>query len=548
MRGTEGRTLWRGRGLFVVLVLAAAALTFGLTAAVADEGEGEIVQPVDFSHTVLDAPAPVTNAVFGTAPAVKTGTAICTTATSNAANVNTDCESTPGPHNETSIAVNPTDHNNMIGGVNDYQLGLNPGGHVTETILSRAHVTFDGGKTWSNYPVNSNSAYQATGDPGVAFDAAGHAYYSTLGFRFVGPTNAQNPDILVGNSGDKGKTWAVARVAQGSGNFGSVGDLLDKPYIAAWGNGNAIVVFTDYRLAQKGSFVSAKIYSVVTHNGGKSWTQPTLISGSLDEAFFAVPTVAADGRIYVAFLNTTDLATGRDDYEVVEVSPSAGARLAGPFKVATVIDGFTDYPIAFGRQTYQDSLFRNGAAAGNITADPTNPAHLAVVWTDMRNSTTPAPANPYAATTNSDVILSESFDRGHTWSTPVAATLSGDQFQPWGAYDAAGTLRIGTFDRSGDAANHKYDYSLLTKTGPASFSRSVVTTTQSDPTTGDRWFAVTVNPAFPFATLFLGDYSNIAVVPGTTHVVAYWTDMRETACFPAGVCRKGEDAFFGFAS
>ena len=48
-------------------------------------------------------------------------------------------------------------------------------------------------------------------------------------------------------------------------------------------------------------------------------------------------------------------------------------RLAGPFKVATTIDGFTDYPIALGRQTYQDSIFRTWAA-GNITADPGNSA------------------------------------------------------------------------------------------------------------------------------------------------------------------------------
>ena len=32
-----------------------------------------------------------------------------------------------GPHNETSIAVNPTNPNNMIGGANDYQLGHQPG-------------------------------------------------------------------------------------------------------------------------------------------------------------------------------------------------------------------------------------------------------------------------------------------------------------------------------------------------------------------------------------------------------------------------------------
>ncbi len=57
-----------------------------------------------------------------------------------------------------------------------------------------------------------------------------------------------------------------------------------------------------------------------------------------------------------------------------------------------------------------------------------------------------------------------------------------------------------------------------------------------------------MNPDFPVRDRFLGDYSNIAVVPGTTHVVAYWTDLREQACFPAGVCGHGEDAYFAYAS
>jgi hypothetical protein len=118
---------------------------------------------------------------------------------------------------------------------------------------------------------------------------------------------------------------------------------------------------------------------------------------------------------------------------------------------------------------------------------------------------------------------------------------------PWGAFDASGTLRIGTFDRSGDSANHLYDYSLLTQTGPSSYSRSVVSTQSSDPTTGNRWFARTVDTDFPNATAFIGDYANIAVVPGTNHVVAYWADLREQACFPAGVCGHGEDAYFAYA-
>jgi hypothetical protein len=209
--------------------------------------------------------------------------------------------------------------------------------------------------------------------------------------------------------------------------------------------------------------------------------------------------------------------------------------------VATVIDGATDYPIALGRQTYQDSIFRSWAA-GNITADPTNPDHLAVVWSDMRNSSTPAPSDPYAAVTNSDVVVSESFDGGQTWSAAAAYAIPGDQFMPWGAFDASGTLRVGTFDRSYDAANHEYGYTVLNGT-PASYTSTQATTELSDPTTGDRWFAGTLNADFPFATSFLGDYSNIAVVPGTTSVVAYWTDMRNTVSF-AGRTGHGEDAYF----
>jgi hypothetical protein len=534
-----------GRRRRVLAALGATALMVGLVGgpALAEE-EGELVHPVDFVHSNLTE-APVAGGVFGSGPGRKVGDAICSTPTQTAANVNTDCEGT-GPHNETTIAVNPTNPLNMIAGANDYQLALNPGGHVTASTESRAHVTTDGGRTWTTYPLDATSTYQATGDPAIAFDAVGNAYYATLGFRFVGPVNALSPDIIVHVSKDGGVNWTSKRLAAGSGNFGSPGDLLDKEYVAAWGNGNAIVTYGDFRLGQKGSFINAKIYATVTHNAGATWTKPVVISGSLEEAFVSVPTASSDGRVFVAFLNTTDETTGRDDYEVVEVNPTTGARIAGPFKVATTIDGFTDYPIAFGRQTYEDSLFRSWAA-GNITADSTNAAHLAVVWSDMRNSQLPAPEDPYEADTNSDVIASQSFDSGRTWSTATAIARANDQFQPWAAYDTAGRLRIGFFDRAGDAANHTYGYTLATETaaGSLAFYFSELTTVRSDPTKNNRWFAGTLDPAFPFATTFIGDYSGIAATP-SGGVVATWTDLRNDVTF-AGATRKGEDMYFAAA-
>ena len=71
--------------------------------------------------------------------------------------------------------------------------------------------------------------------------------------------------------------------------------------------------------------MSARIHSSVTHDRGRTWSAPQVISGDLTQAFVSVPTVAADGRVYVAFLNTADLQTGRDDYEVVEVNALTGA-------------------------------------------------------------------------------------------------------------------------------------------------------------------------------------------------------------------------------
>lgn len=479
---------------------------------------------------------------------------ICTTA-SIAANVNTDCEE--GVHNETAIAVNPTNPQNMIAGANDYQITLSPGGTFQGTALSRARVTFDGGSTWTTYAIDFHGP-NFTGDPSIAFDADGRAYYTTLGFiESQSYGCCTNPDIMVATSADGGRNWTrSSRIAAGSGSSHGVGTVLDKEWVAAWGHGNAIVTWTQFNLGLYGRFITATIMAAVTHDGGVTWSAPTEISGSApfclsaaggttcNISYVAAPVVAADGSIYVSFLSLENRTNFRDQYLVVKLDPVSGQRVAGPYRVAEVFDGITDYPWNVdGRQTYHDSQFRSWAI-GNIAADPTNANHLAVIWSDMRNSVLPTPANPYAADTNSDIIISQSLDGGATWSAPVAIPAAGDQFMPWGVYDAGGRLRVGYFDRSYDPANHMYGYTLATENAPISlnFSTAQVTTALSDPTQHARFFAVTVNSAFPRATRFLGDYSNLAVIPGGG-IAALWTDMRLQSCF--GVrCGSGSDAFF----
>jgi hypothetical protein len=541
-----------GRRTFARAVIGATLIaSLAVTAMPVAAGDpDDVVLPV--THQKLSPLDPIS--VDGFTPG-GTGTrklASCTTDTSTAANVNTDC-GPAAPHNETSIAANPTDPSNIIGGANDYQLALAPGGVVYETIYSRAHVSTDGGHTWTDVPLTNQNAYTSTGDPAVAFDAAGRAYYATLGFTWSqNRACCTNPDVVVETSTDGGLHWGnQARVAAGTGYFTSPGTFNDKEYIAAWGDGNAIVTWTRFNDGQFGGYISSPIYASVTHDGGATWTKGREISGSAafcvgadgtstkcNQDQFSTPAVAADGSIYVSFLNYSNSSDGRDQYLVVKVDGDTGQRAAGPWRVGTIYDGFTDYPIANGRQTLQDSQFRTNPA-GNLSADPTDSNHLSVVWSDMRNGPATDP-DPYIATTNSDVIVADSTDGGLTWSVN-ALTRTNDQFQPWSAYDTDGNLRIGTFDRSYDADNHEYGYSLWTEGG----GWSQLTTTLSDPTQGDRWFSgVSPNADFPHPSSFIGDYSGIAA--NGSDVVALWTDMRVDTFFPNRT-GHGEDAFFAAA-
>jgi hypothetical protein len=476
---------------------------------------------------------------------------------SSSPNANTDCEGS-NPHNETSIAVNPTNPLNIIGGSNDYQ-EIDSGIYDYITAYSRAHVTFDGGRTWTMVPIRHNS-YPGAGDPAVAFDASGTAYMANVAFTWSqGLGCCTNGDIVVSTSKDGGKNWSDdVLVANGLGSAISSGIFNDKEYIAAWGYGNAIITWTVIYQNAQGVYIKSPIYASVTHDYGKTWSKGVEISGSApfcvgaagntgcDQDQGSVPVVAADGSIYVSFYSLADVVIYRDHMLVVKIDPVTGQRVAGPFNAGLMIDGITDYPVSrSNRQTYQDSEFRTWST-GNLAADPIDAKHLAIAWSDMRNSPLPANPDPYQAKTDSDIIVTQSFDGGVTWTAPVAIRVPGDQFMPWAAFDALGRLRIGYYDRSYDPANHKYGYTIATElsSGSLTFNTVQVSTALSDPTQGVLWHSATTNPNFPYATGFIGDYSGIAVLP--SGVAAFWTDLRDIACF-SGACRSGMDAYFGTA-
>jgi hypothetical protein len=308
---------------------------------------------------------------------------------------------------------------------------------------------------------------------------------------------------------------------------------------------------------------SAPMVAQASHDGGASWTAPAEISGSdptcvgltspnaCDQTWGNAIAVSPSGEVLATFYDTyeytPDGATnlGRTKHYSVMLDPSTGTRADGPNLIGQAYDGINegDFPVSVdGRQTLQDSELRL-LMQGNITADPTDATgnHFAVVWFDDRNASPPVPADPYAAVTNSDVIVSQTWDGGATWSAPTAIALPNDQFMPWAAYDSDGLLRVGFFDRSYDPANHAY--------ATPSRRRHIMGRSRSPRRRRRRcsrmeprnaWFATTVDPDFPRATRFIGDYSGIAAVG--SDVVVSWTDLRDQACLFGG-CAAGQGQY-----
>ena len=538
-------------------VAAAGTLVFAFLQTTAVRADSPVPTPLtrtEFGRRIL---GPIDPSIAGGGVSVyrNAPNPICTQTQADGAVHRTDCEGN-APDNETSIAVDPSNPSILLAAGNDYQLAITSGGQVKGFSFTRPQVSTDGGTTWVSHPIKY-TGNSSTGDPAVAIDAAGTQYVAALGFTYPqGPTvNAKNPDVLVAHSTDHGATWSTpASIALGSGQFNSPGIFNDKEMIAAWGNGNAIVTWTRFLGGYQGSYVQSPIYASVTHDGGNTWTPGVQISGSAsfcagtgpggpndcNNSQGSWPAVAADGSIYVTFVSTDPTSSDfADNLLVVKVDPQTAQLVGGPYVVSRVQDGLNDYPLsAFGELTLHDSQFRV-PAFGNIAADPTNTQHLATTWSDMRNSPSAGGndfqngvfQDPYATATNSDVMMSQSFDGGLTWSAaaPVRANTTGDQFFSSAAFLSDGRLVVGMMDRSADPANDAYTYTLsLLKAG--SWTTQNVSGAASDPTKNNRWFTGgLVFPGFPYPSSFIGDYTTIAASGTTVHPL--WTDLRNPTTF-----------------
>ena len=474
---------------------------------------------------------------------------LATQPASFAGNALLDCDSV-GPHNETTIAVNPTNPANIVAASHTYLYNLDKQSALALLrIFTEAYVSKDGGQSWTNvHP--PHGSYRFLTDPALAFDADGHLYWSNVASHDSVAGAFSDVGVIVERSDDGGITWTdPVTVAAGNGtisNGGSNVQFNDKDWIAVdrgtSGHRGSVYVTWARQEYRKDVQTESPIFFVRSRDGGATWTSGTEISGSSplcsgqgatgpttrcdqNDAGFSSPIVAPDGTVYVAFLNHQAQGGTLRDQVLIVSSTDAGDHWSPPRQVVGLIhDGAGDYPVNWRSDSTLTGCQFRIFAAGNLVMSTAaaNPGQLYYVYAENLDP---------GATARTNIMATTSIDGGASWSTPALVKSSRyDQIFPWAAVGLDGKVRVGFVDRARTAPRGQtcvYGYTLATASDLAATSFTTKRLDTGTSVASDaRWFtnfAVTGN----YNTRFIGDYTNIAISPDGS-VWSAWTDMRDT--------------------
>jgi hypothetical protein len=368
------------------------------------------------------------------------------------------------PQNETSIAVDPNNHNRVVASANDYVartwscfISGTPCSALADGY-SGTYFSNDGGATWcctSTDPAHlgtlipgvehlTGGIYDAGGDPSVAFDSQGNVFYAGLGFDRTAPPNtvAVNKGTFDGGGN---LTWSAPTFIN---QTTSPSTLNDKEWIAVDHNASSrfrdriYVTWTRFIFnAHTGAYVQSPISEVHSSDGGQTFSAPQLIVDNVLYGQGSHPTVGPDGTVYVFWDGATRLATFDSIWMVKSID--GGAHWSKPVKVSDIVDILPIANTAFRNNSYPAATV---AANGDIYA----------TWSSLLSNSTgglcPARTNNGC---HAAVLYSKSTDGGATWSSPALAfpALDASNQTPIGypaAQPSGGTLNA-------PAAPHRVD-------------------------------------------------------------------------------------------
>ncbi|MCL4561163.1 MAG: glycoside hydrolase [Chloroflexi bacterium] len=329
------------------------------------------------------------------------------------------------PQNETAIAVDPNNPDRLVAGANDYvprTWSCVVDGVPCSALgdgYSGTYFSNDGGEHWcctSTDPQHlgtlvpgieklAGGIYDAGGDPAVAFDSRGNAYYAGLGFDRTAPPNTVTLS--------KGTFNASGDLVWGSPTFidqtTSPAIFNDKEWLAVDSYVNSpfrdrvYVTFTRFIFnPHTGAYVQSPIAIANSTDGGKTFSKPRLIVGNVLYDQGSRPVVAPDGTLYVFFEGATRLATLNSTYVVK--STDGGVTFSKPIAISQLVD-ISPLP---------NTLFRvNSFPAAAVAPN----GDVYVTWNTLVDNSTGKLCSTFTYNgCHSAAVYSMSTDGGMTWS------------------------------------------------------------------------------------------------------------------------------------
>jgi hypothetical protein len=481
------KRLWIGSAGALILALLAMALYMALPTHATHAASANSANSGVSSYTV-----PTWWAKYQTvsAPGFKAGPTGKNASVAVGANVNVSNEA--GPQSETSIAINPGNPQQIVGGSNEiFRLPM------------RGYFSRDGGATWGGRdlplppPIGTNG-FDFGSDPGVAWDLHGNVYYSYIVVFFSGGGSINGTEMAVARSSDGGQAWTATFF-----NLGGPGQFNDKPMIAVDTNpssphANTVYVAWDTTANGKGGPSSSGIQLSRSTDGGRTFSTPQAVSDTHGGQRFGIgadPFVGPDGRVYVAWHDITNAI-------LVRSSTDGGSTFGA---ITTVAPTRIAFDAAIPPQNLRGALVYPACGADR-SAGPFR-GRIYCTWMDNN------------AHGDTDIFLAASSSQGATWSAPLTVNDDGGgsfQFNQWLAVDpVTGAVDMSWNDSRNDPTNASTDvYFTHSSNGGASVAPNVKVTTA--PTNETAAGADLGNQ--------YGDYEGIDALGGSVHPI--WTDRR----------------------
>jgi hypothetical protein len=485
--------------------------------------------------------------------------------------------------NETSVAINPTDTNQIIASQNDYRRG--DGNCYSE-------YSTDNGRTWSDSTIPmsftrgdafggaAREYWQAGGDTSVAWDTKGNAYLSCQVFNrgnAVSPNQDQSSAFYVFRSTQNhGASWNFpGRPVTENNDVVGVGNVLEDKQLLTVDNhvgspfqDRVYVSWTEF--AADGS---AYIYEAFSSDFGEHFSPRHLVSatsafcvntfgagtadGSCNENQFSQPFSGSDGSLYIAYDNYNNQpVSGTDNrYQIFLSKSTDGGNIFGP---PVKISDFYDLPDCVatqGKDPGRSCVPEKGPSTNSFfraanypvgVVNPTNPHQVVVTFgsyinkfSNEGNGCVPTFFSPFgnptytgsktAGACNNKILVSISNDAGSTFTGTAAdpraePTVNTDP----GQATTDQFWQWAAMTKNGKLAVSYYDrqYGTDETTGFSDVSLSgsgdVVNYVVQRVTSSSN------PPPTQFSGTFLGDYNALAAI-NDAHPV--WSDTRDPDLF-----------------